>query len=363
MIIEKSEISEKLKQLKQIGSPKVVDKPQGVLLKDNCLKANNLQIAMTVPLSVKTDEAFVIPMNAISLIESLPSGSIEIKGTDKSVTVSCGKIKSKFPTFAVADFTEPQAISADTEPAFTLPFIDIADGIESIMYACPAEHSKPVLKGVFFDGNGEHLNLVTSDGLRMAIALIKSPQKVSVVVPRDAVRTMLAIGGKDDDIVFYTEDKRCIANVGDYTIYALLCNEPYPNYRALFPKDEKYALGCSKKDLLEMLNRCLVCQAAEKTKAFTLLKCNQNDSKLMCLLFNGTNTFEESIGCDINEDKSKGTEMRIGVNTKYLYEAVKASDENIGLQYYGIEKPLVVSDNMRIQLVMPLRLTEAALKV
>jgi len=362
MIIEKSEIAEKLKQLKAIGSPKMADKPSGVLLKDNSLKANNLRIALTVPLSVHTDEAFVIPINAIALIESLPNGEIEIKGNDKTVTVSCGKIKSKFPTFPVADFTEPKELTEKPTLAFQLSWGDIADGIEKIMYVCPADPAKPVLSGIYFDGNGKHLNLVACDGVRIAISVVSTTQKVNVVVPRDAIKTLLAVGDTSKDIKFYTEDKRIIAEVGEYTIYALLNSDSFPDYRAIFPKDCKFVMQVDRNEIANALNRCLICQGKELQKPHTILKCAKDSNSISVILYKATNKFSDDVACNYSLEASE--DMLIGINTKFLYEAVKATtDEKIVIQYYGSVHPFVVCDNTLRQLIAPVRLDEAAKKV
>lgn len=360
MIIQKNEIAEKLKQLKTIGSPKTSEKPQGVLLKDNCLKANNLQIALTVPLSVHTDEAFVIPLSAIALIESLPEGEVEIKGTAKAVTVKSGNLKSRFPTFSVDDYSEPKPMSEELTPAFQLSFGDVADGIDKIMYACPVEAAKPVLQGIYFDGNGQHLNLVASDAKRIAISMVSTTQKVNVVVPREAIKTLLAVGDTSTDIKFFTEDKRVIVEIGEYTIYALLYSDSYMNYRAVFPKDPKLTLRVNKTELAGVLNRCLICQNKELLKSQTILKYCKGDDKMSVILFGATNGFADVVNCNTNGDN----DMRIGFNTRYLYDAVKASnDENIVMQFYSDNTAFIVCDNTLRQLIAPVMLSDAAKKV
>lgn len=353
MTIEKSEIAEKLKQLKSIGSPKLKDSQQGVLLKDNCLIANNLSIAMQVPITPVTEETFVIPMNAIDLIEKLPDGPVDISCNDKNtVTVQSGKIKSKFPTLETEMFPELNVIKGVQHPDFQFPFSDIEDSINKIIYACPNNSPKPIYTGILFDGNGKSMNLVACDGYRLSLIKLHTSQQLNVVVPKEAMQKALSVGDSESDFKLYKEDKRVVLSVGEYTIYATLLSGKYIDYRATFPKDSILTVRINKKSLMNCINRSLICYGSEKG-ACTILESSANSQHITVGIKSKINKFSENIDTDNQIDAA----MKIGMNAKYLIEAVKASDEeSVTLQYAGEVNPFLVCDTTLRQMVLPMRL-------
>lgn len=353
MTIEKSEIAEKLKQLKSIGSPKLKDELQGVLLKDNCLMANNLSIAMQVPITPVTDEAFVIPMNAIDLIEKLPDGPVNISCNDKNVvTVQSGKIKSKFPTLKTELFPELKVIDDSEHPDFQFPFSDIENSINKIIYACPSDSPKPIFTGILFDGSGKSMNLVACDGYRLSLIKLHTSQELNVVVPKEAMQKALAVGDSTGDFKLYKQDKRVILSVGEYTIYAKLLVGEYTNYRAAFPKDAILTTKINKKAFINCLNRSIICYSTEKG-ACTILESSADSQHITVGIKSKINEFSENVDTDNHID----ADMRIGMNARYLLEAVKASDEeSVTLQYAGEVSPFLVCDTTLRQMVLPMRL-------
>lgn len=353
MTIEKSEIAEKLKKLKSIGSPKLKDEPQGVLLKDNCLIANNLSIAMQVPITPVTDETFVIPMNAIDLIEKLPNGSVDISCNDKNVvTVQSGKIKSKFPTLDTEQFPELEVIKGSSHPDFQFPFSDIEQSINQIIYACPSNSPKPIYTGILFDGNGKSMNLVACDGYRLSLIQLHTSQQLNVVVPKEAMQKAIAVGDSESDFKLYKQDKRVILSVGEYTIYAKLITGEYLDYRAALPKEAVLTTRINKNEFIGCLNRSIICCGTEKGTC-TILESNADTQHITVGIKSRVNKFSENIDTENRID----TEMKMGINAKYLLDAVKASDEeSVTLQYAGDVKPLLVCDTVLRQMVLPVRL-------
>lgn len=356
MTIEKSEIAEKLKQLKSIGSPKLKDDLQGVLLKDNCLIANNLNIAMQVPITPVTDEIFIIPMNAIDLIEKLPDGPMDISCNDKNViTVQSGKIKSKFPTLDAELFPELEVIKGTTHPDFQFPFSDIEKSVNKIIYACPNNSSKPIYTGILFDGNGKSMNLVACDGYRLSLIQLHTAQQLNVVVPKEAIQKAIAVGNNENDFKMYKQKKKIILSVGAYTIYANLISGEYLDYRAALPKKAVMTTKVNKKDFVACLNRSIICCGTEKGTC-TILESNSDSQHIIVGIQSRINKFSENI----DTEGKINTNIKMGMNAKYLIEAVKASDEeSVTLQYAGDVQPLLVCDTALRQMVLPVRLREA----
>lgn len=254
MIIEKTELSEKLKNLKSVSSPKLSDtNVQGVLFRDGCLIANNQMIAMRVVLFEEpAEETFVIPLDAIAFIEKLPSEEVEVTcGNNNEVKVKCGKIKGRFPSIAPELFPETSTENIVEGADVRLAAKDIEKKVNQIMYACPTSASKPIFQGILFDGKGKNINLVACDGYRVSVNQLSTTQKIYVVIPKEAMQKALSVINPDSDFLIKDGKTEVILHTGEYTIYAKNLSGEYIDYKAAFPKESAATFYVDKKDLVD----------------------------------------------------------------------------------------------------------------
>ncbi|MDR2558888.1 MAG: hypothetical protein LBC86_05005 [Oscillospiraceae bacterium] len=236
MKIQQSEIAKKLKQLKSLISAKSSIN-QGVLFKKNMLMANNFELGVTIAIDADAaaDEIFVIPPKAIDMIESLPNEIIDIRFmSDKAgekIIVKSENGSSKFQTIPAADFQEVKGFDEGDKP-FVCDAVEIEDALARIMYACAVADNKEVFKGVLLEGDGENLNIVACDGVRVAWNRIKYAGEISVVVPKESLVKAFSLGLKDDVTLDFNGNNAIIKS-GDYTVYTRLYNGEFINYRKL----------------------------------------------------------------------------------------------------------------------------------
>lgn len=356
MIINKSELSEKLKNLKSVKNvPFEIGGVQGVLYKDGDLYANNCAIAIRTVLfdDECPDETFVIPMDAIAFIEKLPNEDVEITaGKNHEVTVKCGKIKGKFPGLDPKLFPATSDENICTSANIRLAAKDVEQLVGQIMYACPEKASKPIFQGILFDGNGNGINVVACDGYRIAVNKISTTQQINVVIPREAMQKVLSVIDTENDLLIKTEKKQVIISTGDYTVYARLIDGEYINYKQAFPKDSVATFYVNKKLLADCLARSIICYGNDKG-ACGILRGKKGESVITISNRSKINTFEENITLD----SILAADIEIGFNSKYMIEAVKASKaEDIILQFSSALSPLLVCDGQLRQMVLPMRL-------
>ena len=185
MIIERSEIAEKLGKLKSVVPAKTeFEGIKGVLFKDNRLTAYNLELGVISPLKVETEEQFVLPARAIEMIENLPNGPMEITADEKNqVVIKTGGIKNKLLSTPADKFPEVEIVD-DCIGSFSIKGGELFDAISAVLYAVPAQNTKPQMTGVLFDSHDGYLNIVGCDGYRMAWSRgIRREWKNGVIVP------------------------------------------------------------------------------------------------------------------------------------------------------------------------------------
>lgn len=353
MIIEKSEIAKELKKLKSLTPSNKTDEVNGVLFKDNMLVANNFEMTATAKLPVETNEAFVIPMKAIELIENSPSSKIEIteKNNRLCVKSKCGKSTfatfgiDKFPPCDIADLSEQIA-------AFAYDGETVADAISKVLYACGVNAARPVMNGILLQSNGETLDIVACDGYRLAWNQIPYTGNIKAVIPKGTIQKILSFGLNGSIKLYAIDNKKAAFKTEKYTLYTQLLEGDYINFTTFFKEDGYNTKATVKRtELLESVARSVIC-ANEKYATKMILESTE-DGKLSVSLKNEIADFRETITVYNDFNAS----VKSAFNPRYLIECLKASDEdNIDILYKNSEKGIILLDGELKQLVLPMRM-------
>lgn len=356
MVIERIELANKLKQLKSVTPARSGEKASGVLLKNNMLIANNTELAVTATLNVNTDECFVIPMNAIELIDNLPDEKITITESKNRVTVKGMKSKSIFNTLPVEDFPIIETIDYNNaEKSFSYDGEVVTEAIKKVMYACSDKTPKPILSGILFESDGENLNIVACDGYRIAWSKVAYTGNMKVVIPKAAIQKVLSIGLDGGCNLYRFDNKRVVFQTGEYSVYARLLDGDFINYKPMFVDNKPTAkFTVNRIEFYNSVARAIICSSGT-TLAKTVLESDvsETNGSLKISLAGSIAEFNEEIELEgeINE------KMRIGFNARYLADCLKSSAEKVVTIAYTDEiKPLIITDDSLNQLVLPLRM-------
>lgn len=350
MRIEKREIAEKLKQLKSVTPPKEKNNITGVLLANGKLTANNLDLAITTPLDVDSDETFVIPLKAIELIENLPDGEINVTSSGNMVIVKSCNGRSSFSTFDVKDF--PVVADAESSDVFEYENGEVfANAVKSVMYACSVKAIKPALTGVLFEGDGEFLNIVACDAFRMAWNKTPCKQKLKVIIPKLTLQKVLPFC-TEGTVKLHKSGNRATIEAGEYSIYTRLINGEFINYNEIFTQ---HIANCStitinRTDMLNSISRSSICA---KEGTLTSIVLGIEDDSLSVDTQSATANFHEEV--DLTEFCENP--IKIGMNPNYLIDCLKTEvGKNINISYTIPSQAIVVNAGQSLKhLVLPVR--------
>lgn len=357
MILQKSELSEKLNFLKSIGNIVLGQDDQGVLLKYGFLIANNLKTSVVVPLSNSSEnEEIIIPTRATDFISRLSEGNIEIKYKNNQLNVVQGKVKCKFSTRDPQAYPETDIAPAkDAALLFTIKASELENAVKQVGFACAKKsETKPVMEGLLFDGENTQLNIVASDGYRLAWKQIDIESKINfkVAIEKEAIQKVLSIA--DTDISVYQKNSKSICFVsGEYQIEStLLMAEQFIDYKKLFTGSHSTKFNVNRDELLSCFNRMSV-SIENKKRTPAVLEHNENNVLgISC----ADNTADISENIILAQDKFKEP-LKIGVNIDFLKDALKASNQDtLTITATGSVNPLILYDGSLKQLVLPVRL-------
>lgn len=351
MIIEKNIIAAELKKLKNITPPKVAD-ISGILFKDNMLIANNLQVAVTAKLEVKTDESFVIPGKAIDMIENLPAGEITITESNNRLTIKSDKGKTTFATISVSDF--PETIIPDLTSAVTLFNYDaeqISEAISKVLYAVPEDSSRLIMTGVLIKGNGKQIDIIGCDGFRAAWNQAIYNGEINAVIPKQSIVKLLSLGLEGNMEMFNINQNRVIFKTDKYSLQTPILTGEYMDLGPTFDTSTYLTeITVERAELLESVKRALICSSG---KGVVKINLTTMDKQNVAVSLNeaAAEFFEEipligNFECDVN----------ISLNARFFIDALKSSaDKNITISYKSALNALVLKDSVMKQLLLPLR--------
>lgn len=234
MIIEKSNLVDKLKKLQGIASKsKTMSFYQGVLIENNTIMAANESFSVRLPLGENFGESFILTTDAMDLIYNLPAGTVELReGPGSTVLIKGGAVKAKFKSRHVSEFARFLTLT-DEEPQ-RIEWTELKDKLSSILFACSTEAAKPIMTGIHFLSEDGTLHLTACDGYRLAWQQISFDGTIDCVVERDAISKLIALCSGKELSVFSTSGAIMFQSE-DFEMSARLLNGAYPQIRTMVP--------------------------------------------------------------------------------------------------------------------------------
>lgn len=355
MKIQKTTIAELLKKMKGIVPPKTLDGMQGILIKDNQMIATNLNLTVTATIEETADEPFIIPQTAVSYIESLPFGWVEITPKKKYITIKGENTSAKFTALEAENFPDTTPTGDSTGSETVIPGKKLKEALAGLWYAADANAQKVNARGILLEGDGENLNIVASDGFRASWTVIKHDAKFKVFVPKDSLKTALSFVEDDDDITI-TPYKNAVCVASDrFSIQMKLLEGGAIPYKSVFDfNKQKLAIKINRKDFVSCLSRCAACMVS---KVSTPAVMTMLDGALEISQQNSSAEFSETV--PILSDQTG--DIRMGFNAAFMLESLKnCEDEQITLYYCGNVTPMLIAQNNNplLHLIVPMRLAK-----
>lgn len=346
MKIEKAIIAAKLAKLKTVLSGRMDVASDGVLFKDNCLTASNFEICIKSNLDIGSDESFIIPARAISLIENLPEGLVEIIPEDNSIRIKAKGINNVFQSFDPDAFPNIE-IESENECG-SISCTDFTKAVNSVMYAVSDKSIKPILNGIDFDSKNGKLNIVGCDGYRIAWVKMDYENEFNFIIPKSNLKKVLSLCG-NGDVKISCSKLHAVFETEEFIIHTRLLEGTYIAYEGMFKKQDN-VMAINRQILLEALKRALI-NIDDKNKA--LLIFNIVNNKMTVTAESSLSRYTEEIELEKEIDEP----LKIGFNGVYLTDCLKALDsEVLEFNFGSWTQPLIIKEADKLSLVLPIKI-------
>lgn len=360
MKILQQELAQKLVAVKPaIPSNPSVPALKGVLMKDGKLTAYNLEYGITVALDTCVDDCFILPSEAVQMIENLPEDEIEITVKPGSILeIKAGDIVHKVSSHPPEDFPELPRITSDEHIAIDAG--TLTEGIEAVIYAVSTDEEKQAQRGVLFEADKNELNLVASDGYRLVWFRTEISGKFRFIIPGDTLQKLpkLKMNGPVQ-LIFGRRHARF--STKDCSIVTRLIEEDgsrFVDYQGNLPQND-HLISLCQKNFLNCLRRALLCMEdvkkdvqgkPHKSKVPVVLTVEQDESVMKVSIRNHLAHYSETL--PLNEPAAQ--DLKIGFNGRYLADAVQRCYSDKVEMYVSYPlTPLLIRDGSVTSLVLP----------
>ncbi|MEO0511595.1 MAG: DNA polymerase III subunit beta [Planctomycetota bacterium] len=340
------------------------------------IRATDAEVSLTLSserVDVESAGACLIPADKVRAIVqaedneaslSLEAGTTEclIKGQDARFTVF-GYAPNDFPdmpTFgqiASGSVTKPKAL-------FTLPAGTLGGLIGRTVFAVARETSRYAINGVLIKLSGKSLEMVATDGRRLAKseAKLSEPAEETTVciVPTKALNLLQRLAGDPDEPLHVAvTDQQAVFAFGDAddpraTLATSLVEGTFPPYEEVIPKNQSIKAVFDKDVLGSAVKRAALLTNEESRGVMMAFSAS---SKKLRLSSRAPEMGESTI--DVDLAAYTGDDVEIGFNPAFITDALKViADNEVAIELAASNKPgLIRTGNEFVYVVMPVNLS------
>lgn len=259
------------------------------------------------------------------------------------------------------EYPTPPALESNTT-TFTLSSSDLLAGITRALFATAEDGLRPIMTGIYFDKTEECLNVVASDGHKLASSKVFNTQATanhSFVLPKKPATLLKNLLAKlEEEVTIEFTNRNAVIRTSIVEINCRLIEGQYPNYNSVFPQNNPNRVVVNRAALLSALRRVMVFSNA--TIALVKLELSGSKIKISSQDIDFSMSAHEELLCDY-----QGEAMRIGFKGPFLNEMLNNIEgEEVVFQLAdstraGLISPAVQTEGMSVlMLLMPMMLND-----
>jgi len=293
------------------------------------LVSTDLQMGVKhyIKAEIENEGSLTVPAKKFAdILHTLPSGNdIFLSMDDESrMTIKCGR--SRFVISGTPKSEYPVLPDFNKKNAFDVPASELGAMIKKTIFAASSDETRYVLNGVHWVGLGGDLEMVATDGRRLALAkknLLPKDKEFKATIPTKILQELLRLLGNledsDERILVALTDNQVAFQTKNTTMLSRLVEGNFPNYEQVIPAKKDITIEASTKDLVTITKQAALCsQDRSGSVKFQLRK-----GALHVSAASQTLEFDDEIPVDY-----KGDDFLIAFNPQYVVDGLKAISED-----------------------------------
>ncbi len=297
------------------------------------LAATDLDVSLTSRCEAEIREGGAIAVQAKKLIEIIRSLSaaevLLVQEEPRVLSIRAGSSRFKIHGLAADDFPTLPTVPASAGAKVEIPFADFRRMVAKILFAVSAEESRFQLNGALFKIKDGALEIVATDGHRLALvekreeSLRNVPGNAgedSVLVPRKALQELQRLEGDAaaTALEFRRGEHHLSFRLGQRELICRILEGTFPDYERVIAKDNDKRVLFDRKALAEAVQRAAL-MTSDRARAVRL----QFSAHQLVISAVNADLGEavEEVACEYD-----GPEFRLGINPDYLSQFLAAVD-------------------------------------
>lgn len=313
-------------------------------LNNNTLKvtASDLETTMTahIPVESSHQKDFLLPARlVVDAIKSLPSQPLTFMINDNN-TINVISETGKY-SFAYSQANDyPNPIEMEDSDTLNISADVLGKAISKTIFATGNDDLRPTMTGILFEFTPEGLNFVATDAHKLVKYErqdLKADKESQYIVPKKPLQILKNyLVGNEGEVNITYDDRNVKFSFDNIELISRLINGKYPNYKAIFPKENPNVMIVDRQNFLNVVKRVSIFAS----KSTHLIKLNITSSELNVSAedLDFSSQAEERLSCNY-----QGDDMLIGFNSKFLTEIFSNLDSNeVSINMSIPSKPAII---------------------
>jgi DNA polymerase-3 subunit beta len=285
---------------------------------------------------VESDGSITIPAKKFSdILHSLPDGQEVELSVDAGgkVQLRCGR--SRFGIIGAPKSEYPVLPEFNKQNAFEAPAGLIGEMVKKTIFAASTDETRHVLNGVFWSAKKGVLEMVATDGRRLAVIAQKVAVKekdFNVIIPTKILAELLRLlshhdikaDSKENMLLGVTENQIAF-QFKETTLLSRLVGGSFPHYEQVIPSKKDIIVIVDTKEILAVTKRASLC-AVDRGGS---VKYSLKKGALEVTASSQNLEFSDEVPIDY-----KGDDFSVAFNPQFVIDALKhidAEKTSIGL--------------------------------
>ena len=353
-----------LKMQKTVGAKSSMPILEGILLSAKkgllTLSSYNLEMGMKKEIYASCEEEGDIVINArllADILRKLRGMDVEIESDDRlTCHIRSGEAVFDIMGMEANDFPEmPSLTDGETLVVNGEDFCELVKG--TIFAVSQIEGTRPILTGINISVKNNVLQFVAIDGYRLAIRRkkIELNNDIEFIVSGKALNEVVKLIDENTENIEIIVGKRLILfKIEGYVFIARLLEGEFVNFEKIIPSEHSQSMTITTDEMIDCVERVSL---LINDNFSTPVRCAFSRDELIISCSTALGRAKEKM--EINLD---GSEFEMGLNSRYLLEALKACErEKITFNFKGANAGVTIipadsADNDMLYLIMPMRL-------
>lgn len=284
------------------------------------LSATNLELGVvkSIPVEVTEDGEVTVPAKTlVEVISNLGLTVIEFEANVDQLKVSTSNFNSQINGISASEFP---VIPLSGQKIAEIEPVVLTKTLPEIAFASAVDDGRPVLTGILTQIQDKKLQLVATDGYRLAHKTIPLDQDLEfkALVPKKTFDELLRLVSEEeiDKLAILTSDNQnqIIFSFGSTSLSSRLIEGQYPAWEKIIPTEIKTRIITERGEVVKAVKLASV---FAKNEANVVKVNSLPDSLVFTSETKELGSQETKIAAT-----TEGEGMIIGFNTKFLYDAL-----------------------------------------